>query len=112
MPLRLGEIGGLDIGVAGAVRDSLGPGFEMSTLELDLDGGAEPKIGKSVKQFKLQLKVRKNIQYPIKSWILLAITLRFLIIVLLKLTRHVNTIGVCPVPCCQSCDKFMRANSF
>lgn len=43
MPLRLGEIGGLDRGVEGAVRDSLGPGFEMSTLELDLDGGAEPK---------------------------------------------------------------------
>lgn len=44
VPLRLGEIGGLESGVAGAVKDSLGPGFEMSTLEFDRVGGAEPAI--------------------------------------------------------------------
>lgn len=42
VPLRLGDTGGLVCGVTGAVRDSLGPGLERSTLELDRDGGAEP----------------------------------------------------------------------
>lgn len=50
VPLRLGDTGGLVWGVAGAVKLSLVPGLEISTLEPDRDGGADPK--NHIKLFK------------------------------------------------------------